>query len=528
MASRSSTTYTMLTGRDAELSEVLTQSAKLLSAIHVKRISNRRALTQEVRGMQVTLGKLSMSSPVRKDLETRISKITSNMQALEAPTLRELSSHVSFLNTSFSPYVECVFDFSRQNINEKPAFGGECVFAVPITRDCFISEQAIRIKLSELIPTSPEDSVRYADMVGHRLIKNVQLFINNKLVDEYDGELYNVHYDAHVPLNKKAAWRKCIGQSGTTKAETVQDPENNLLYEHRELSYGYQTIKHSQPEMELFIPLLFWFNSDKADSLYVSKDMKIEIKVQLSPEKQLMTCVDVYSDIYNEKYQTPRIVDMELYTNHIYFNPAVMALFHSRVNISLIRVNRMSMHMLDTNKGRIVLDNIKHLVERLTIYARPKKNEDGIDSLNTWNKNSIQTLKRINIPVIYQDPVTNQPQIGVNNIKYYESTPLFECVDVLNDTCSYFGEDSHLFYSAYIPLISKGLECGDQDMYHMTYGYDINSHQPSGALDLTKQKLVFTYSSSLIEDNSPVVLYVHARTINFLVHTGTSAGLRYL
>jgi hypothetical protein len=61
----------------------------------------------------------------------------------------------------------------------------------------------LHLQLSELKPESSLDKVRYADFLGHRLIKKIQLVIDNNIIDEYTGEFYNVYYNIFLPDHKK-------------------------------------------------------------------------------------------------------------------------------------------------------------------------------------------------------------------------------------------------------------------------------------------------------------------------------------
>ncbi len=527
--------YSLLLQGDSDLDVLMTNSAALRASIQNAKIKNRRQLTAEINTLSSQLKNTPDSAEfadLRAAISTRLSTLKSRWRELILPKIDEIPSHVCWLNSVYKPFVETAFDFSKAIVNNKPNFGGECEWVVPITADCFLAEQAVRVRLSELTPESPEDKVRYANRVGHRVLESVQLVVNNVVVDEYSGELYTAWFNTRVSASKRPGWLQCMGHSPPIHGEVIQDPDYSSIGEARVLYDGFQTISNTQPELLLYIPLLFWFNVDKADALYVRKGTNVTIKAQFAHETKLMTCLDVVNFHYNEKYNTPKIIDCDLYTNHIYMNQEVMDLFISRIGFSLIRVYRTASVMLNKNKDSVELSkNLRFAVEDITLYARPLSNEQGVDSLNLWDKNCIQTLKTIEIPVIYKDRLTDEPQVGINSIRYYKPKEIFQTLDFTYDNVSPYGYDSHLFYSAYTSYISKDISCNDNHVYYIPYTLRSSAHadqQVMGYANMSKcRKIYMHYESDVLESCEPVVLYVHARAMNFLIYNQQTASLQF-
>jgi hypothetical protein len=55
----------------------------------------------------------------------------------------------------------------------------------------------------------------------------------------------------------------CIGQEVPVDAILIQDPVNDNFREKKMIYSGYQTLKPSHDTIDLYIPLLFWFNTNK-------------------------------------------------------------------------------------------------------------------------------------------------------------------------------------------------------------------------------------------------------------------------
>lgn len=462
-------------------------------------------------------------------LKDYIKTKTDNYEDLIKPSIEDIqSSHFLFMNNQYKPFVESSHGYSKVTVNTKPLFGGEILFDVPADGN-FISDMVLHIQLSELTPKNVNDKVRYADYLGHKIIKNIQFIINNNIIDEYSGEYYNVHYNNIVPENKKKAWLSCIGQETPIDGILLQDPVNSDYKEHRIIYNGNQTIKSSHGVVELFIPLLFWFNIHQKSCLLNNYPQgKVKIKVNFEESTNLMTCVDVVNDIYNENYNTPVFNECELYTNNIYINEDIQDIFISKLGFSLIRTHKKIEVLLNLDRDNISLsDELKFPVEDIAFYARPVENEIGIDSLDTWHRNAVLKLVNIKTPVIYK--LAGIDTLGINNIKFYEETPVFESFNLSVNGGSIHGTDVPLFYQAYLPYASgKNITSNNKHIYFISYNLFPKQFQPSGYVNMTKSReIYFNYSSKLIENNKPVKLYLHATCLNFLVFNNITGCLNF-
>jgi hypothetical protein len=462
-------------------------------------------------------------------LKDYIKTKTDNYEDLIKPSIEDIqSSHFLFMNNQYKPFVESSHGYSKVTVNTKPLFGGEILFDVPADGN-FISDMVLHIQLSELTPKNVNDKVRYADYLGHKIIKNIQFIINNNIIDEYSGEYYNVHYNNIVPENKKKAWLSSIGQETPIDGVLLQDPVNSDYKEHRIIYNGNQTIKSRHGVVELFIPLLFWFNIHQKSCLLNNYPQgKVKIKVNFEESTNLMTCVDVVNDIYHENYNTPVFNECELYTNNIYINEDIQDIFISKLGFSLIRTHKKIEVLLNLDRDNISLsDELKFPVEDIAFYARPVENEIGIDSLDTWHRNAVLKLVNIKTPVIYK--LAGIDTLGINNIKFYEETPVFESFNLSVNGGSIHGTDVPLFYQAYLPYASgKNITSNNKHIYFISYNLFPKQFQPSGYVNMTKSReIYFNYSSKLIENNKPVKLYLHATCLNFLVFNNITGCLNF-
>lgn len=503
--------------------KLLYNTPKLKETIATARYKKKDARIKEIERIkkQIPLAKPIVANKLKSILQEAEKK----SDDISIDEIKE--THSIFLNSQFKPWVESTFEYSKVSVNSKPAFGEKVVFDVPSYGN-FISDMCFHIKLSELKPVSPEDKVRYANMLGHRLIKKVSLLINNVLIDSYPGEYYNAHYETFVSKDDKQAWLKCIGQEIALSGEIVPDPMSSHYRHSRKIYYGTQTLKNIQPEIDMFIPILFWFNTDKKCALLNNyKPGSVQISIELNRETDLMTCLDTISEIYHEKYITPQILESELYTNHIFVSDVIQDVFTNRVGFNLIRVHKYAEVLLDKNTDSVNLINyLKYPTEEIMIYARPVENEEGIDSLNLWNMNQFLDIVYLKECVAFKDTDGNYA-IGINNIKIYEPTEIFTSAEMSFDETNGYDVDHPIFFTGYLPLVQKNVVSKGNSIMYFPYNMIPREYNPSGYANLSKcKKIRFAYTSDLVETKH-TKLYVHAIAINFLVFNGDNAMLNY-
>lgn len=537
----SAAAYNLLIINDIEQDKLLFNTAKLKETIAIAKYNNAKKLDNEINELteQIDFLDIKISSSiddkeiqeysiVNDKLKYIIKQKKSTYKNMINPSVDNIKeTHEIFLNSQFKPWVESTFEYSKTSVNSKPQFGESVEFTIP-TNGNFISDMVFHLKIGKLAPESSEDKVRYANMLGHKIIKKVQLFINNNLIDEYPGEYYNAYYETTVTEDNKLAWLKCIGQEIGIVGEMVPDPVNSSFKESKTFYNGLQTLKNEQEEFEIFIPLLFWFNIDKKCALLNNYGTgSVKVVITLEQDNQFIACLDTISEIYNEKYIKPTILESELYTNHIFVSEEIQDIFISRIGFNLIRVHKYAEILLDKNMDNVSLLNyLKYPTEEIIIYARPKENENGIDSLNIWDKNFVLDIKYLKDCVVFRED-NGDYSIGINNYKIYEPKEIFTSIQLSFDGTSSYGQDHPNFFSSYLPLVNNKSFSKGNGMYYFPYNMITREYNPSGYANLSKSKKIqFSYESNLIEEKN-VKLYVHAVAINFLVFNSTSAMLNY-
>jgi hypothetical protein len=324
------------------------------------------------------------------------------------PTLVDIEkTHLLFVNAHFKPFAAIGYEYNKvQATSGNPNFGGRLQYNIPQFGD-FFSDMALHVLINSVKATSVQSgttkvlpAVRYCDYPGERLMQRVQMEVNGNLLDEYVSDTYNAYRQFSVQPNKLPAWKRCMGQEEPVESYSVDN--GSWVPSDRRVApvtlNGFQTPKNVQPQLELFVPLMFWFNKDPRlaiPSVSIPQGQRF-INVDLATASQMLVAINrgnanivgslndttktvgglsddaAYSD--NASGSAPTIASAYLYINNIFVNPDVHDIFIARIGFSLIRVHKRHTAALTTNSNRIQLTQLKWPIESLFVGFRPNAN----------------------------------------------------------------------------------------------------------------------------------------------------------
>lgn len=286
--------------------------------------------------------------------------------------------------------------------------------------------------------------VRYCEYPGERLFTRVKFDVNGNPLDEYTIDAMMFYQKFRVAPGKETGWKRLMGQEipldavsdvcsvagaspypaavsnltyNGTAVPAAAAPSNSLETNRKlgKILNGPQTPKATQPQLDLWIPLLFWFNRDSRLSVasvsipygqrfitvYINQQSNLVFTAPGNLFLRLVTESWNNSDgtaagtgaLNYHRYQTQTpvllsnssvsssqsIPGMELYINNIFVNPEIHDIYIKRIGFSLIRVHRYQSNRVNTNQNELLMSQLKWPVETLFVGLRPTWN---IDSAN--------------------------------------------------------------------------------------------------------------------------------------------------
>lgn len=459
--------------------------------------------------------------------------------------------------------------------------------------------------------------VRYAEFPGQRLFKKVKFEVNGNPLDEYTTEAMIYHQKFRVGPHKMTGWKRLVGQevpveaysdllavSGASNynsaAADLEDvngdaaagaPTSSSVTARKLLQVvnGPQTPKATQPALDLWIPLIFWFNRDPRLSIasvsipYGQRFITIDIEQQsnilftapgnlflkLTVEQQ--TSGDTGKGTKNaiavndvKKWvtltpvlasgstidSTQAISNMELYINNIFVNPEIHDIYIKRIGFSLIRIHRFQTNRVAVSTENLHLNSLKYPIETIFVGLRPAVNvsSSNLNQYRDWHRLTLLTDNVVHQSatahsdvmtddsVIFSDSTdpahkTNMSQETYERLVFPSYTETVDTLQLRAHGIDIFSAFKAQFFRDYISYTYGGANIvTPEDLGALMLNFCLypGTYQPSGHINVSRaREFYLQYVSNYVSSSTPCDLLTLAIAINFLLISDGSAVLRY-
>jgi hypothetical protein len=445
------------------------------------------------------------------------------------PTLAAIErTHIVYINATFKPFVAIAHEYSKTvPRGGKATLGATFSFTFPIIGE-FVNDAVMYVQLSGLSAVSALDKVRYVELLAHRLVQKVSFKIKNQELDSYTSDNYNAYYQFKLPVGKEQGYLRSIGQEIPNQGYLTADPTVDEIREYRYFGNGPQTFKNVQGNVDLWIPILFWFK-DLQCSLpnFVLPMQQTEIEVTFANQSQLIAFADYGG---GGAYNIPVVSSCCLYLNHIFLLPEINKIFIARYGFQLIRVHRNHTQVLNESSKSLILHQLKWPIECMYIAFRPQVN---LANSQTWHLNTACTDVSVKEAV-----VTGVATILVNNAIFTDQKRVVSSLELRASDIIIYPSLQPEFYNNYIPYRYGTNMKTPKDLgwFMMNFNFYPGDQQPSGHFNCSRaRELYLSYVSAIdpaisqpyIRPANPVDLIVVADCLNFLLCKDTNAVLRF-
>lgn len=532
-------TFYLITNNNA-IDQYLLNVPYLLSRIkQIKQdnITNNETIIATKRNDLATLQQAMIDNSADETLVPQIQQAINNLNTqidilvkqTPDPTIDDIKvSHDVFISNIFKPAISVGYWYSQTGSNNAPLFGGLCKIAVPVYGN-FFTDMILNIKISEFSAIHPSNKVQYCAFPGHRLIQKISFIMNDIVMDSYGSEEINFHYDFEIPDSQKKGWKRCVGQELPKRCFLTQDPLNQEVREEKLIYDGYQTLKHTQPILDIFLPLDFWFCNPKyAMNNFNVVYGKTFIEIVFAPVTDMIACADYMND--GGQMVLPTITQCNLFTNHIFVTPEVAEVLTSASTMSLIRIHKNMQRTINLKQDRVLINELKFAIEDMKIIFRPAVNSTNDNAMETWNKNSVINYTELSYPsIMVQNGVKSY---GYTNGYYYTENNVIDSIGIISGETILYDNISPTFYDSYMPYRygkTSILTPSHSGSYLVTFNLFPNKEQPSGYFNISNARETYLkYTSSYISSNNVVNLYISAKTINFIALEQGSAVIKFI
>jgi hypothetical protein len=469
------------------------------------------------------------------------------------PTLADIErSHVLFVNAHFKPFAAVAYEYNKVSLSNA-TLGSQLQFSIPQFGD-FFNDMVVNITLAT--PTASATGTpanasdvpiwRYCDYPGERLFKRVSFDVNGNPLDEYYNHTYVMHRQYKVGADKITGWNKCVGQSISKDAyyqynQSVSTTAPLSAISTFKVQDGQQVYAATHPNLNLFIPLLFWFNTDPALSIpsvaipYGQRFITIDLE---SPANLLRCIINPASTtaLTLPTLTTPAMTTCDLYINNLFVNPDIHDIYIKRIGFSLIRVHRCQIQNLNKSSDQILLQQLKWPITTIWTGLRPTANITSNTNFTTRGaQTSIIDPNMEDWHRFGMITTTNYPSTNINGLStnYTVKDPENHVTNlsIVAHGIPLYNNLPADFFNCYIPVTYGGpniVTPTDPGLFMLPFCLYPGSYQPSGHVNVSRAREFYLYyTSTYITSSTTADLIVNAEALNFLLISDGSAILRY-
>lgn len=460
------------------------------------------------------------------------------------PTLADIErTHILFMNAHFKPFAAIAYEYNKVTANN-PTLGSKVQFSIPQFGD-FFSDMVVHVKMAAptVAPATASNAgevavYRWCDYPGERLFQKVSFDVNGNPLDEYYPDTYNFHRQFCVSASKEDGWSRCMGQE--VAHELVFDYDNSVATNAPDnarasttLRNGFQTYKANgqHGDVELFVPLLFWFNTDPRlaiPSVAIPYGQRF-INIDLATKDQMVDVRKHHSAAAAVTVTTPTITTFDLYINNIFVNPDIHDIFIARIGFTLVRVHRRQVTNVNKSSDNVLLQQLKWPIETMYVGIRPVVNSaSGADTelyanhTNLWHRFGQCSYSTVAANAVNGVATSARWLNEVNHVT--RLTVSAHGVPLYNNLPS-------TFFNCYVPYLYGGWNVRtpkDPGCFMINFCLYPGTYQPSGHINVSRaREFYLAYDSTYVAANTPAELIVNAVAINFLLISDGSATLRY-
>jgi len=557
-------------------------------------------------------------------LKQRIKDLTcarqkQNMEDI-TPTLKDIEqTHIIFVNSHFKPFAAMAFEYNKiRPYTGNTVLGGQVQFSIPQYGD-FFADTVLHMTLSsvagpanvapaDITPTltgsgtatytittyryvnaagttvtgssAIVDFIRYCDYPGCKILKKTNFTVNGNPLDEYTADVYSFYQKFFVD-DDNYGWKRCVGQEvpqdawGYLSSVSGVGGATDTCRKLTQIVNGAQTPKTTQPALDLWIPLLFWFNLDSRLAVpsiaipygqrYITFDLETTTNLMSTAPGGLflettvivmtLTGVDTAPILSSNTtitktpvagansvtLTTPTISTVELYMNNIFVIPEIHDIYIKRIGFSLIRVHRQQSNTVNTAEADTLLQNLKWPIEYMFVGLRPTTNANDMElwhrftytTTGTTNMSSVLSVPALNTDITTAYP-KHRAQCSGETVSYKLNTNTIDRITMTLQGIVVFDQVPSRFFNSYIPHTFGGRmaaikTCKDEGALFINFSLYPGTYQPSGHINVSRAREFYLkyYSNIIPATVATADLIVVAKAINFLLITDGSAVLRY-
>ena len=435
-------------------------------------------------------------------------------------------THFQPIKAHWIPFVASTKSYRRHEPQGQTTLGSKINFNIDTTDTQFIGDGCIRLKLKGLSAISSTNKVKYVDRLGERIVKDLTFKINSKPEQSVNGIGMNFFYNKILPHEKKVAWDRAIRANGEYVGILNENPagSGDDVEQYIILNTGSNVYKNSHSEIDIIIPLIFFFNNDTTPlrvRRYSSYSFSIELTLASAQDCYRVINYDDPDDSFptdQPSYITAPTVEASMYLAHISTSEDVDEAIYGSSEAQLVRYTKQTQTSTVSPEGHIKLDGVGGFVERMIIGFRPQSNTLSTNegSYSNWYKCSSITTSS------FETPTYNGSAVEYTPVIYHKEDPLIDnyCITLksapITTELPIKMEEYKAIFQHHTTQTNKDRHLIDVD-FRVGYEHS-NPFQPTGYVHApTGNELSIKYDGTTISSSTPTFIDCIAIQLAFLI-----------
>jgi hypothetical protein len=401
-------------------------------------------------------------------------------------------------------------------------------FRFDVNSGTFLHDMVLHLVLDTVGSDGSSVKYKYCALPGARLCKKTRISVDRQLLDEYTSDEIIFHYNFEITSDKRDAWTECMGEQQEETGSFYNSSFGGIT-ESFKYKDGAQTPKTVQPKLELWIPLLFWFNL-RYEQSYINVAAKSDqrfIEIELNKLSNILQATDVDGVPIALPITQLGITTATLYTRNIYVDPLIQDIFVQRHSTAVVRIHKEQRKELNLSHGKILFNEFKYLVEQIQFGFRAKSNEL---SMSNWYKFGKIISREYPVPAF----IAHVPlELVVRTAVIETVVPVIDDITVNIHGNILYIKQKNSFFNKYLPYVARDIvsSVSDAGIYLIPFNLNNGIKTFSGYVNLSRAREVYLeYSEGIdmpISTSNPVEFVAYAKTLAIIEYQNPALFLKF-
>jgi hypothetical protein len=356
----------------------------------------------------------------------------------------------------------------------KPDFGQQLQITVPIHGD-LLSNLTLQLEIPALPYTSDTSNiwngVGYSNSLGHALIEDIYLEINDEIIDRFGGDWLEIYSELFIPESKQLCYRNMIAKQSNNYYTSVGFLQSDQIN-------GQNVFFIDGEGCNLYVPLPFWFTRDIAQSIpmVALQNTSVKLTVKLRPLEQVLTRMSY------EVTAAPLSDDIAANVQDIQTVLRGIKMRSASLIAEYIYLDADERRLFSSKPHEYLIENVQYIRD-LPLAA----GQTDITFKLPFNRpvKEVFWVCQRQDSRIYNEHFNWSHRLLSEQLRVKPSFPIDKVMVKLNGIQRYEQPFSQKFFNYLVPYLHN-IRCPNNFIFCMSFALFPQQHQPSGTLNCSR------------------------------------------